>query len=310
MSSDWLGLVVGAATTLAVAVAAASIAHGAVLYLSELVPLPPVLLTAILVSSFTAVAVLGVQVSVWLAAAVGVIEIGGLLAATIVGFVAAPDFKLGAMLPSSPLIWQGVVAGAFIAFFAFIGFETLANMAEEVKEPRRTLPRAILGAVTASTVLYVAVTSAVVLSDKGGATPLLDLFQGRGASAFALAAAVAVANGVLVEIMMLARLFYGMARNGQLPDVLASVHPRTRTPVFATVLAGGIVLSAALSFPFQDLLVTANVLTLGIFALVDLTLWRLHRVDPSGCDGFRAPGWVPPAAAFVAVGLIAAEILA
>ena len=96
-------------------------------------------------------------------------------------------------------------------------------------------------------------TSAVVLSDKRGAPHCWICFKGAEASAFALAAAIAVANGVLVEIMMLARLFYGMARNGQLPDVLASVHPRTRTPVFATVLAGGIVLSAALSFPFQDL---------------------------------------------------------
>jgi amino acid transporter len=82
-----------------------------------------------------------------------------------------------------------------------------------------------------------------------------------------------------------------------------------RTPVIATVLAGGIVLAAALLFPFRDLLVTANVLTLAIFVLVNLALWRLHRIDGGTFKGFRVPGWVPPLAASVALGLILAEFL-
>lgn len=309
LGSDRLSLLVGAATTLAVAVATASIAHGAVVYLALVFRLPPPVLTVILVVSFTFIAALGVQTSVWLAATVGLLEIGGLVAATLVGLVTAPDLHVGAMIPTELRGWENVVAGAFIAFFAFIGFETLANMAEEVRDPSRTVPRGILGSVAASTALYVIVAAALVLSDRGGTNPLLGLFAGTAASLFALVGSVSVANGVLVEINMLARLFYGMAQSDQLPAILGTVSPRTRTPVVATVLAGGIVLLATLLFPFQDLLVTANTLTLGIFVLVDLALWRLHRTGVDAHEGFRAPSWVPPIAAVVSSGLIVSAFL-
>src|SRR5690606_36460313 len=113
------------------------------------------------------------------------------------------------------------------AFFAYIGFESLANMAEEAKEPHRTIPYSIVGAVVISTVLYVAVAAAVVFAGRGGESPLIDLFSGSQVTLFALVGALAIANGVLVEIMMLARLFYGTARRQQLPAVLGRVHPRT-----------------------------------------------------------------------------------
>jgi hypothetical protein len=83
------------------------------------------------------------------------------------------------------------------------------------------------------TILYIAVSSAVILSNQTGANPLIGLFEGRGASLFALVGSLCVANGVMVEIIMLARLFYGMSEKGQLPAALARVHPRTRTPVIA-----------------------------------------------------------------------------
>jgi amino acid transporter len=113
----------------------------------------------------------------------------------------------------------------------------------------------------------------------------------------------------MVEIIMLARLFYGMGQKGQLPAALARVHPRTRTPLIATVLAGAIVLATALLFPFQHLLITANALTLSVFVLVDLALWRVHRASSGSFGGFRAPAWVPPVAAVVSAALIAGEFL-
>lgn len=307
--SDRVAQVIGVALTLAVAIAAASIASGAVHYLSLLIGLPPAALTALLVVTFTLLAVAGVRESIGFAAVIGAVEILGLLVAAGAGFLAAPTFDVTAMLPMSFAAWQSVVAGAFIALFAFIGFEGLANMAEEAKDPRRTVPYSIVGAVLVSTLLYVLVAVALVLSGRGGQSPLIDLFQGSHATLFAAVGALAIANGVLVQIMMLARLFYGMARRRQLPAVLGRVHPRTRTPVEATALAGGIVLATALLIPFEKLLAVANALTLGIFAVVDLALWRIQRRQPAGEGVFAVPRWVPPAAAALAIGLIVAEVV-
>jgi basic amino acid/polyamine antiporter, APA family len=307
--SDRLAQLTGAAMTIAVAIAAASIARGAVHYLAVLLPLAAPLLTTILVVGFTGIACLGVRESVGLAAALSVIEIAGLLAATAAGVLAAPQYHMAGIWPADVAGWRGVLAGAFIAFFAFIGFETLANLAEEVKDPKRTVPRGILGAVAASVVLYVAVASAAVLADSTAGNPLLDLFEGAGASVFASIASIAVANGVLVEIVMLARLFYGMASKGQLPGMFGRVDPHTHAPTIATMAAGAIVLVTALLVPFEQLLVLTNAVTLGVFALIDMALWRVQQREPVVEGDFAIPHWVPPLAALLAIVLMLAEIL-
>jgi amino acid transporter len=252
---------------------------------------------------------LGIRESAGFAVAIALVEIAGIVAAIVVGFFNAPDFYIGGMLPESLHDWPGVAAGAFIAFFAFIGFETFANLAEEVKSPRRTIPRAIIGAVGVSTGLYVAVTAAMVLAHRGGGKTLVDLFEGASASAFAVVGSISIASGVLVEIIMLARLFYGMAQNEQLPAILGSVNPRTRTPVLATALAGALVLAIALLIPFERLLVLANALTLVVFTMVNVALWRVHRVGADAAGTFAVPRWVPPLAAVSSIGLILAEVL-
>jgi amino acid transporter len=306
--SDRLAQVVGAAVTVTVAVAAASIAAGAIHYVEVVIPLPAAFLKAIMIFAFTAIAAYGVQASVGIAAALSVVEVAGLVVVTFVGFSSAPDFDMIGMVPSNLDAWHGVFAGAFIAFFAFIGFETLANLGEEVKDPHRTLPRGIIGAVAISVVLYVLVTAATVLGRSEGANPLLALFDGRNATIFAAVISLAVANGVLVEIVMLARLFYGMASNGQLPPALAKVHPQRRTPMLATMVAGGIVLTVVLLVPFGHLLVLANALTLAVFAVVDIALWRVKREAPATARTFSVPRWLPIVAAAFSVALMLAAI--
>ena len=307
--SQRLAQLTGAAMTFAVAISAASIALGAVHYLAALVPLPPPLMVVLLVGGFTGIAMYGVGTGVRLAAAMGVIEIAGLVAATVAGLVTIPPGHAVAWVPLSLIGWQGAFAGAFIAFFAFIGFETMVNLAEEVKTPQRTLPLAILGAVGASLVLYIAVASAVVLADSPVGNPLLGLFDDKGAQLFAAVASIAVANGVLVQIIMLARMFYGMAGNAQLPAVLRRVDPRTGSPRHATLLAGGIILAVALMVPFERLLAVTNTVALGVFTLVNLALWRVQRRAPAGPGVFTVSRWVPPAAALSALALLGAEIL-
>lgn len=306
--SKRLAQLTGTAMALAVAIAAAAIAQGAAAYLAVLIQLPPWLIVIALVVIFTAIAVLGVRESVVLAAVMGVIEIAGLIAAIWAGFIAAPDVDLTRFLPSSESGWLGIVAGANIAFFAFIGFETLANMAEEAKDASRNVPRAIIGAIVGSTLLYVFVSVAVTLSGIEDENPLIALFSGPAASGFAALGSIAVANGVLIEIVLLARLSYGMARREQLPALLARVHPRTRTPVIATLLSGFVILVAGLALPFESLLVVANALTLSVFALVAASLWRLKRRESVRALAFAVPVWLPPVTIVLVLALLAAEL--
>ena len=308
--SDRLANATAIAITVAVAVAAASIARGTAQYLTVLVPLPEPVLIAGVIVLFTGVGLSGVQSSVGIAATMGCIEIVGLIVATAMGLISAPDFHMPDLFPVTIEGWKLTLSGAFIAFFAFIGFETLANLAEEVKDPRRTLPLGILGAVAASVLLYVAVALSVVVSGASWEQPLLALFSGMGAAMFAVVGSIAVANGVLVQIVMLARLFFGLARSGQLPAGFAQVHPRTQTPVPATLLAGGIVLVTALAVPFEPLLMLTNAMTLAIFALVALALWRVKRRREKVADTiFTVPIVVPPIAALVCLLLILSEWL-
>ncbi len=306
--SQALAGLTGLLVTTTVAISAASIARGSISYLAILLPWPPEVLLPLLIVGCAAIAAYGVGESVGIAAAIGILEIGGLIVATIAGVIAAPELHFRAMLPVDLAGWSGTMAGAFIAFFAFIGFETLANLAEEAKDPHRTIPRGIVGAIAASIVLYVMVAIAAVLSDSGADRPLLDIFAGVGVWLFACVGFLAVGNGTLVQVVMLARLFYGMARNGQLPVLFARVSPRTGTPLWATALAGCIVTGAAVVVSFEQLLVLTNALTLAIFVLVDLALWRVQRTYASAAPGFAAPRWVPPVAAILAAGLMLAEL--
>lgn len=299
----------GLALTVTVAVSAASIARGSAHYLTFLVGLPEWLLAGMVVAVLTVVAGAGVSASVGLAAVLGILEIGGLGAAIVAGLWPFPEFHFDTIVPRDASGWIGVWSGAFIAFFAFTGFETLANLAEEVKQPRRTVPLGIIAAVTVSTVLYVAVAIVTVFAHGRARSPLLDLFEGRSAVGFAMLGSLAVANGVLVQIVMLARLFYGMARLGQLPEILGRVDERTRTPVKATLLAGIIVLAATLLLPFEQLLAVANALTLLIFAAVDVALWRVQSRMPRLPGRFHLPRLVAPLAAAMALALVAMELI-
>ena len=174
--SQTLAGLTGVVVTVTVAVSAASIARGSISYLAVLLPWPAVLLLPLLVIGCTLIAACGVGESVGIAAVIGVIEIAGLIVATIAGMIAAPELHFRAMLPVDLAGWTGTIAGAFIAFFAFIGFETLANLAEEAKDPHRTIPRGILGAIAASIVLYVMVAMATVLSDGSADRPCSTSF--------------------------------------------------------------------------------------------------------------------------------------
>jgi APA family basic amino acid/polyamine antiporter len=205
---------------------------------------------------------------------------------------------------SSHYGWYGVLAGASIVFFAFIGFDILATMAEETKNPQRDVPKGILASLGIVTILYVAVS--VVLSGMVSYTRLKTV---PGSPPANLATAFTV-NGVLwaskiisvgalaglttvVMVLMLGqcRVLFAMARDGLLPRSLARTGSRG-TPVRITVLVAAVVAVTAAVFPITKLEEMVNVGTLFAFALVSAGVLVLRRTRPDLPRGFRAP-WVP-----------------
>ncbi len=317
--SDRLSQLVGLAVAAVVVTSTASIARGGSGYVQAFAAWPDPLVAGSTVVLFAAIACLGVRESVGFAAVLTLVEIGGLLFVIAAGWPALqllPE-RIGELMPAAAPDLVGVAAGAFLAFFAFIGFENLANMAEEAATPERSLPRAILISLGISTLLYVTVTAVAILALPLGElvaspAPLLlvaarvDWFS---ADLFAAVALVAVANGVLIELVMLARLLYGMARRGWLPRGLAAVSRRGSVPVAATLWAGGVVLALTIALPFVSLVAMTSTITLLVFAIVNLALWQLQRRHPRAA-GFRVPRFIPPLAAIANVVLALAQFLA
>ncbi len=122
-------------------------------------------------------------------------------------------------------------------------------------------------------------------------------------------ALVAIPNGILITVVMLARILYGMARRGWLPAGLARVNGLTRTPLRTTLVVGGLALVLTWGVGFTGLVTLTSAVNLVVFTTVNLALWRLHRVHPHPGIRFRAPRWVPPAGAACALGLLVTELL-
>lgn len=286
---DGAAWIVGMLVLLVTLTAGASIARGSAGYVARFVDLPMWLPGAILVIVFTGIACLRVELGARLAALFGVIEIGGLLFATALGLDALGDLpaRAGELVPADAAAWSLLANGAFIAFFAFLGFETLANMAEETRDVARTLPRAIIAALVIAAAIYALVALVAVLAIPmptlaGSTAPLCLLLDragvpcGRG---FAAVALVALSNGVIVELILVARLLYGMAGRGLMPRWFGTVHGRSRVPVRATLAGGAVMLAFVVALPFEALAGLSSGITLAIFAAVNASLLTLKLRD-------------------------------
>jgi amino acid transporter len=314
---------VALAVVLIAVTSAATVARGSAGYVHQFVAAPDWLPGAVLVAVFTAAACLKVEFGARLAALFGVLEVGGLLFAAAIPIGALADLpeRASELLPHAPGDWRGLAGGAFLAFFAFMGFETLANMAEETRDVARTLPRAILAAIAVTAVLYALVALVAVLAVPldillRSRAPLCLLLEqggidcGRGFAAIALAA---LSNGILVELILVGRLLYGMARRGLVPAWFGGVAAGSGVPVRATVMGGGAVMLLAAAVPFEALAGATSGLTLAVFTAVNLALavlkWRDRRgAPPAAPPAVNVPLAVPALGAIASLGLLVAAL--
>jgi amino acid transporter len=304
--SDRWSAAVGFLVIAIAVVAAAAITVGSAGYIAVFVSLPQPLIIAAVVLGMGVIAAWGIKESVTFAGAMTLIEVGGLVALVAAGAFSGPDLvaRLPEMVPpsASPAALFGLAGATLLAVFAFIGFEALVNVSEELHDPQRTLPRAIFLTLALTTLLYVlvvwvalvAVPTAELAASKAPLALTFERLTGASPRIMSAIAVVATLNGIVVQIILAARVLYGLARQGTLPRAFQNVSPMTHTPLVATALAAALVLALALLLPLEGLADLSARCTLLLFAIVNLALIRIkaREVAPPR-HIYLAPRWVP-----------------
>jgi len=285
----------------------------------------PAMIIALLV---TTLLVIGTKESAMFNACLVVVKIAALTAFVV---LALPMINSDKFIPFAPLGFHGISAAAASIFFAYVGFDAVSTAAEETKNPQRNMPIGLIGSLGICTVFYLLVASGVI--GTVGAQPLVDA-SGAGiapgskemtaacaaqaqevvvcskealawtlrsigwpqvGNLVGLAAILALPSVVLMMMFGQTRIFFVMSRDGLLPEVLSTVHPRFRTPHVITIITGIFVALFAAFFPVGALADISNSGTLFAFAAVAIAVLVLRKTDPSRHRPFRTP-----AVAFVA----------
>lgn len=255
-------------------------------YLQEIFPMPAFIAQLTLLVLLSLLSFWGIQQSSWVNIIFTTIEVSGLLAVIGIGLYLLD-------LPLLEKFWakdfqsfdfSAIMAGITIAFFAFVGFEDMCNLADEAKEPARDIPRAILIALCIAGIIYLAVTLTMqihfsreeVIQSK---TPLLLIFEKANLSGllkyFSTVAIIAISNTALANMIMASRLFYGMSRERLLPPALGKVHEGRKTPWVAILLVFGITLALVMTGSVKALAQTTSLLVFIVFACVNASLIRI-----------------------------------
>ena len=299
-----LSQLVGILVILTGVVSAATLCAATGGFLLDITGVPALGMIALTAVALTAIAAWGVSQSVAAVALVTLLEVGTLVAIILLSaesLTAIPHLLSQMTGQWGQLEGAALMTTAFLAFYAFVGFEDMVNMAEEVRNVERTMPLAILISVAITFVLYLGVaTVALNLEDRQALaqsnTPMALLLP-RGYTADVAIGVISILaglNGALVQMVMASRVLYGMARKDLAPRRLGTVSTVTRTPMMATLMVGAIVLLLACSFPLVGLAQATSFIILGVFALVNFSLLvlRLREGDIPWLPGLAAAGCV------------------
>ena len=329
--------IIGWDLVLELALGAAVVARGWSAYLHDLFALPswlagdnakPDFAAMAIVLALTAVAVLGTKLSGRVTGVLVIIKVTVVMFVVVAGlfFIKLANYQ-PFIPPSKPsttdsgadetllqLIFgispthfgaYGIVAAASVVFFAYIGFDIVATAAEETKNPKRDIPRGIIGSLIICTVLYMAVsiviTGMLKYSDKRMNTgaPLSQAFSANGADwaskLISLGAVCGLTTVVLVMMLGQARVLFAMSRDGLLPRKLAQVHPKFGTPYIITIVTGVFVAGLAGVVPLSELSKLVSIGTLFAFVIVSAGVIILRRTRPELKRSFRVPAvpWIP-----------------
>lgn len=315
--------IVGAMLVVAGTVSTATLFKGFAGYFSALVPLPHEIIIVGIALILLALTLRGTKESVGTAALLTILEVGGLIFLVASILIARPDAvaNFGTHFAESlgtidGALFAGVISSSFIAFYAFVGFEDMVNVAEEVKNPQKAFPRAILLSMLVVTVLYIAVAvvaMGVMSPDALGASsaPLNDAYiaaTGNTMSVLIVASLLATLNGAIVNIIMGSRFLYGMARRGWLPQWFSHVSGR-HVPSRGLILVALGALICAVLIPIERLAEFTSLLLLFVFLSVNASLIMIRKKTAAAEHLRVAPTWLPWIGAFASAALLIGQII-
>ncbi len=274
-------------------------------YLATFIDVPTTVAALVFLALVACLNARGISESLKTNVAMTAIELSGLIlvVAVVAVMMGRGDGDIGRVteFPDGTAPGLAILAGAILAYYSFVGFETSANVVEEIKDPRRVYPSALFGALITAGVVYalVGLASAIALpteelSQSSG--PLLDVVAASGVGVpdwlFSLVALIAVANGALLTMIMSSRLTFGMSEQGLLPGVFARVLPKRRTPWVAILATTAVAMALTLIGDLSMLAETVVLLLLFVFLSANVSVLVLRR-DRVEHDHFRVWTFVP-----------------
>ena len=294
--NNFIAFIIGWLTAITSMITAATVALGFGGYFAQFVNLPITVSAILLIAGLSIVNFIGIKESAWANTIFAIITAGGLGLIIFLGMTFDTTESIDYF--DAPNGMTGIILAFVLIFFAFIGFEDMANVAEEVKRPKKTLPRAIILSVVITGVIYVLVALSVVRilnwEELGrSAAPLADVADHAigfgGGITLSIIALFATASTVLITLVAGSRILYGMAKSGSLPLLLSKVHSKTKTPWIAVI---GILITA-IAFAFiGDIVFVANITVFAVvitFAMINLSVIILRYTEPELKRPFRVP---------------------
>ncbi|AXV38534.1 MAG: amino acid permease [Methanobacterium sp. BRmetb2] len=242
----------------------------------------------------TGVLALGVKESARFNAVIVIINISIILLFILVGinFIKPSNYQ-----PFIPYGWTGVVQGAAMVFFAYIGFDAVSTAAEETKNPQKTLPIGIIGSLIISSILYIVVAAVlngmVPYSLLDTAAPVTFALEEVGAnwaaSIVSFGAIFGLTSVLLTSLFGQTRIFFSMSRDGLLPNIFSIVHENWRSPIASVIIVGAIASLIAAFLPLGLIIELVNIGTLSAFIFLALSIIILRRERPDIPRKFKCP---------------------
>jgi len=274
-------------------------AHPGLNLTGAIVNLPAVAIVALM----SAVLVIGIKESARVNSLIVILKVGIVLLVVLVGLPHVRPANWTPFIPPNTgewgsYGWSGVLRGAGLVFFSYIGFDTVSTAAQESKNPQRDMPLGILGSLAICTLLYVVVSAVLVgmvpYGELNLPAPMAYAMERIGAPwwirvSIDVGAVLGIGSVILVMLLGQSRVFYSMSRDGLLGRWAGQVHPRFRTPYRSTIYTGIAVCVATGLLPLQVLGTWVNIGTLLAFVLVCAGVWILRHTRPDLERPFRTP---------------------
>lgn len=295
--NGFIGFIVGWLTIVTSIIVAATVALGFAGYMEELTRIPIFVSALVIIGILSAINFLGIRESALLNTIFAFVTIAGLALVIVIGFSAPVEVEIDYF--ENPMGFNGIILAFVLVFFAFIGFEDMANVSEEVKKPQKTIPRGIMISVLITAIIYILVSLASIrvvgweqLSNSSA--PLAFVAQQRlgeqGGFVLSVIALFATASTILITLVAGARIFYGMAKDGSLPSKLGIIHSKTKTPWIAVIL----IFATSCGFVFVgDIVIVANIVVFAVvvtFAMINASVILLRYTRPDLQRPFKVPG--------------------